>query len=214
MMGGDVLAKTCDAGPAGDKPHQCRVIGTGRITIDHGLAFDHLQQTGVPDLSPRCVPGEEAAKSKFRRKVAVPSAPHTPGSRHGERSKAGEPVSVTPRPSRCRHPADRDDGVTHHGTQPRCHGRQRTPEASSADIEASCRQGLVAAVAHGAIVNVRRVPAAGCGSGRVPGEGSRTRESCNRSPALGSLEALWCRPGVGGVRWRTRDPPRPGAIAA
>jgi hypothetical protein len=64
MIGG-VLAKTCDAGPAGDKPYQCRIIGTGRITIDHRLAFDHLQQTGVPDLSPRCVPDEEAAKSNI-----------------------------------------------------------------------------------------------------------------------------------------------------
>ena len=46
-MMGDVLAKTCDTGPGGDKAHQCRVIGTGRITIDHGLAFDNLQQSGV-----------------------------------------------------------------------------------------------------------------------------------------------------------------------
>jgi hypothetical protein len=132
MIGGDVLAKTCDTGPAGDKPCQRCVVRTGRITIDHGLAFDNLQQSGVVVLSSCCVPGEEGARSKFRRDVAVLSASHSPRSRHGERSKTGQRVSITPRPSRRCHPADRGDGVPHHGTQLRRHDRQRTPERSSA----------------------------------------------------------------------------------
>ena len=82
-------------------------------------------------------------------------------------------------------PADRDDGVTHHGTQPRCHGRRRTPEASSADIEASCRLGLVGADAYSAIVQT----------------------------LAGSLQQV-ADPAVTARSGRTSDPSRSGAIAA
>ena len=130
MISGDVLAKTCDTWTAGDKPHQRCVVRTGRIAIDHGLAVDNLQQSGVVYLSPRSVPDEERAKSKFRRDIAAPSTSHSPRSRHGQRSKTGEPVSIAPRPSRRHHPADRGNRVTRHGTQLRGHDRQRTPTPS------------------------------------------------------------------------------------
>ena len=126
MIPGEMLANAGDTGPAGDKPRQRRVVRTRRITIDHGLAVDNLQQSGVVDLSPRCVPDEERAESKFRRHIAVFSTPHPPRSRHGEQSKTGEPVSIAPCPSRRRHPTDRGDGMTGDRTQPRGHDRQHT----------------------------------------------------------------------------------------
>ena len=131
MIPAEVLANAGDTGPAGDKPGQRRVVRTRRITVDHGLAVGNLQQPGVVDLSPRCVPDEEAAESKLGRHIAVPSTPDPRRSRHGKRSKTGEPVSIAPCPSRRGHPTDRDDGVTCDGTQPRGHDRQHTPEPSS-----------------------------------------------------------------------------------
>ena len=131
LIPAEVLANAGDTGPAGDKPGQRRVVRTRRITVDHGLAVGNLQQPGVVDLAPRCVPDEEAAESKLGRHIAVPSTPDPRRSRHGKRSKTGEPVSIAPCPSRRGHPTDRDDGVTCDGTQPRGHDRQHTPEPSS-----------------------------------------------------------------------------------
>ena len=131
MILGEMVANAGDTGPAGDKPRQRRVIRTRRITIDHGLAIDNLQQSSVVDLSTRWVPDKEGAESKFRRHIAVFPMPHSPRSRHGEQSKAGEPVSITKCPSRRRRPTDRGNGMTRHGTQPGGHGRQHTPEPAS-----------------------------------------------------------------------------------
>jgi hypothetical protein len=214
-----MLANTCDTGPAGDQPRQRGVVGTSRIPVDHGLACDNLQQSGVVYLSPRCVLDEEGAKSKFGRDIAVLSTPHSPRSRLGERSKTGEPVSIAPRPSRGRHPADRGDWVTHHGTQLRGHGTQRIPEPSPAtsrcgSVVPDGRRGSMS------LADTRPKPAVtgdrppGSRKPRVDGcsvsEGSSAPGACRPhgddrgdGPAARHPRALTCEPP--GTRRRRRD---------
>ena len=112
---GEALANASDTGPAGDERRDCRVVRTRRITIDHGLAVDNLQQSGVVKLPPRCVPDEEGTESKLRRHVALLPTPHPPRSRRGEHSKAGQTVSIAQCPSRGCDPTDRGDGVACQG---------------------------------------------------------------------------------------------------